>query len=100
MMSTFQNKIFFNQMLFILRGANLYKIEDKGLAGAPDLIIEILSFSTSQLDYEEKKLVYEKFGVQEYFVVDPNLKSVDSFFLKDGQYEDQEVITGKLIHKY
>ncbi len=87
-------------MLFILRGANLYKIEDKGLAGAPDLIIEILSFSTSQLDYEEKKSVYEKFGVQEYFVVDPNLKSADSFFLKDGQYEDQEVITGKLIHKY
>ncbi len=41
-------------------------------------------------------MLYEKFGVQEYFVVDPNLKSVDSFFLKDGQYEDQEVITGKI----
>ncbi len=53
-MSTFQNKIFFNQILFILRVQTFIKFEDKGLAGAPDLIIEILSFSTSQLDYEEK----------------------------------------------
>ena len=82
--------------IIYIKSANLYKIEDKGLAGAPDLLIEILSFSTSQLDYEEKKLVYEKFGVQEYFIVDPISKSVDSFFLKDGQYEDQKVVTGKI----
>ncbi len=40
--------------------------------------------------------MYEKFGVQEYFIVDPNSKSVDSFFLKGGEYEDQKVITGKI----
>ncbi len=34
----------------------LDKIEDKGLVGTPDIVIETLSPSTSQLDYEEKKL--------------------------------------------
>jgi len=38
------------------------------------MIIELLSLSTSYLDYQEKKSVYERFGVQEYFIVDPNTK--------------------------
>ena len=54
------------------------------------MIIEILSPSTSQFDWDEKKLVYEKYGVQEYFIVEPISKSVTSFFLKDGEYEEKE----------
>ena len=54
------------------------------------MIIEVLSPSTSYLDFEEKKSVYERFGVQEYFIVDPNSKSVTSFFLKKKEYQEQE----------
>ena len=90
-----KQNIFQPDILFI-KNENLTKVEDKGLVGAPDIVIEILSLSTSQLDYEEKKLVYERFGVQEYFIVDPNTRSVDSFFLKDEEYEEQKTIVGKI----
>ncbi len=76
--------------ILFIKNENLDKIQDKGLFGSPDMIIEILSPSTSQFDWEEKKLVYEKYGVQEYFIVEPNSKSVTSFFLKEGEYEEQE----------
>ncbi len=69
---------------------NLHKIKSKGLVGSPDLVIEILSPSTAHLDYEEKKIIYERYGVQEYFIVEPNSKSVTAYFLKDGEYEEQE----------
>jgi len=40
--------------------------------------------------------VYERYGVEEYFIVDPNTKSVDSFFLKDGKYREQRTVVGKI----
>ena len=85
--------------LLFIKNENLYKIKEYGLSGAPDLVIEILSPSTSQLDYEDKKSLYERFGVTEYFIVDPNSKMVDSFFLKDREYETQKTITGKINSK-
>jgi Uma2 family endonuclease len=75
----------------------LHLIEEKGLTGAPDLVIEVLSPGTSQLDYGEKKLVYEKYGVSEYFIVDPETSSVDYFYLKKGIYEAKESVKDKII---
>ena len=82
--------------ILFIKNENLNKIQDKGIFGAPDLIIEILSPSTSQLDWEEKKLIYERYGVQEYFLVEPNSKSVISFFLKNGEFEEQESAEAKI----
>lgn len=82
--------------ILFIKNENLNKVEKNGLYGVPDLVIEILSPSTSQLDYEEKKVVYERFGVEEYFIVDPNSKSVESFFLKNKEYEMKETLTGKI----
>jgi len=82
--------------ILFIKNENLNKIRSKGLFGSPDLVIEILSPSTSQLDYELKKSVYERFGVQEYFIVDPNSKSVDSFFLKNGEFEEQKSTSGEI----
>ncbi|MEP6928044.1 MAG: Uma2 family endonuclease [Ginsengibacter sp.] len=76
--------------ILFIKNENQNKIQSKGLFGVPDLIIEILSPSTSNLDWEVKKLIYERYGVQEYFIVEPNSKSVTSFFLKEGEYEEQE----------
>ncbi len=82
--------------ILFIKNENLNKIQDRGILGAPDLIIEILSPSTSQLDWEEKKLIYERYGVQEYFLVEPNSKSVTSFFLINGEYEEQESTEAKI----
>ncbi|MEP7233044.1 MAG: Uma2 family endonuclease [Ginsengibacter sp.] len=92
----FSEKNIFQPDILFIKNENLDKIKSKKLAGSPDLVIEILSPSTSQLDYEEKKIIYERYGVQEYFIVDPNSKSVTAYFLMDGEYEEQESATGEI----
>ena len=47
------------------------RLDDKGAVGAPDLAVEILSPSTSTKDLKTKLLLYQKFGVREYWIVDP-----------------------------
>jgi len=49
------------------------KIEEKGIKGAPDLVIEILS-SNKNRDLTNKYSLYEREGVQEYWIVHPNEK--------------------------
>jgi Uma2 family endonuclease len=46
-------------------------VKEDGVYGAPDLVIEILSPSTAYYDPKSKFQVYEKYGVREYFTVDP-----------------------------
>jgi len=82
-------------MVFI-KNENMNKIRSKGLFGSPDLVIEILSPSTSQLDFEEKRLVYERYGVQEYFIIDPGSKTVYAYFLNKREYQEQETEHGKI----
>jgi Uma2 family endonuclease len=49
---------------------------DTHLAGAPDLVIEILSDSTRKRDEITKRHLYERHGVAEYWIVDPVLETV------------------------
>lgn len=63
------------------------KIVNKGIIGAPDLVVEITSKSTSENDYKKKFNSYERAGVKEYWVIDPVNKKVDVFLLKDGAYQ-------------
>ncbi len=81
--------------ILFIRNENKNKILAKGVFGAPDLIIELLSTSSISIDFEDKKFLYEKYGVQEYFVIEPDSKSVTSFYLVDGEYEEQENSNGK-----
>ncbi|MBR1730079.1 MAG: Uma2 family endonuclease [Selenomonadaceae bacterium] len=62
-------------------------IEEDGIYGAPDLVVEILSPSTARNDKISKKAIYEKFGVKEYWIVDPFGKSVEVYLLKDEKLE-------------
>ena len=57
------------------------KITEANIQGAPDLVIEVVSPSTGLKDKREKRHLYEKFGVREYLLVDPALKSVERFTL-------------------
>ncbi len=52
------------------------KLDDRGCNGAPDWVIEIVSQSSKRMDYLIKLLKYQKAGVKEYWVVDPERKSV------------------------
>ena len=71
-------------------------LDEKRCNGAPDLVIEILSPSTSKHDKHRKHNNYMRAGVREYWMVDPDRESVDvcifereNFF---GYYERDETI--------
>ena len=61
-------------------------VEDDGIHGVPDLIVEILSKSTADRDRYEKFAKYEQYGVKEYWIVDPFMKRVEVYHLKDGKF--------------
>jgi len=64
------------------------KIDDNGCLGAPDMIIEIQSFSTAKYDLNEKFHLYEASGVKEYWVVYPRENGIEVFLLQpDGKYD-------------
>lgn len=88
-------------IIFIENG-NVRNIQDNGLHGAPDLIIEVLSPKTAKYDLEDKKDVYERYGVKEYWAVDPVSKQVHFFKLVNDEYVEVEsekgIIKSALLH--
>ncbi|MEK3910556.1 Uma2 family endonuclease [Paenibacillus sp. FSL H7-0331] len=62
------------------------QISKKGCQGAPTLIIEVLSPSTALKDFNEKFNLYQKYGVQEYWIIDPGNQTVHVYTLQDGSY--------------
>jgi Uma2 family endonuclease len=58
----------------------------KFFEGAPDLIIEVLSPSTSRADRFIKFNEYEQAGVPEYWIANPKTRSVEIFVLSGGEY--------------
>ena len=48
----------------------------KGIAGSPDLAVEVLSPSSRRTDEITKRRLYERFDVLEYWVIDPELETL------------------------
>jgi Uma2 family endonuclease len=89
----------FQPDICFIANENLHKIEADGLHGAPDLVVELLSPSTSKYDLDEKKDVYERYGVKEYFIIEPATKSVDHYWLENGEYTKQPTTSGNINSK-
>lgn len=62
------------------------KLKGGAYYGVPKFIAETLSPSTAKKDRTEKKDIYEKAGVEEYWIVFPRGKSVEIYYLQDGTY--------------
>ena len=59
---------------------------NEGCRGAPDQVVEILSPSNTGVEFIRKFNLYMKAGVREYWIVDPESKTVQAFVLRDGAY--------------
>ncbi|HUX13258.1 MAG TPA: Uma2 family endonuclease [Spirochaetia bacterium] len=69
------------------------KITEAGCTGAPDLVVEILSPSTSRKDAEIKRKLYERHGVREYWIVDPGNLFIHVYLLeKNGAYPQEPAL--------
>ena len=62
------------------------KLDDRGCKGAPDLVIEILSPSSRRHDMLLKFQRYLRAGVREYWIVDPDSKTLNVHVLDNGKY--------------
>ena len=62
------------------------KLDDRGCNGAPDLVIEIISPSTARYDRIVKFRKYQIAGVKEYWIVDPDLQTVQACILENSRY--------------
>lgn len=69
--------------------SRLSVLSDRGAEAAPDLIIELLSPSNAYYDLRYKLDLYEKYGVKEYFMVDPQDNMVVAYRLHNGKFSEQ-----------
>jgi len=76
---------------------DLELLDEKGLNGAPDLVIEILSPSNPIHDEVRKYNKYLSVGVKEYWIVDPKKEEVTVNLLKSGYYESIIYVKGDRI---
>ncbi len=61
-------------------------VTKRAIEGVPDIVVEILTPSTSERDRHYKRRLYEQFRVPEYWVVDPDHGFVEVFALVDTAY--------------
>ncbi len=66
---------------FILENA------EEVVMGAPDLVVEILSKSTGIYDRGIKKDIYEKYGVREYWLVEPRTNTIELYTYTEQRYK-------------
>ena len=83
------------------------KIDSRGLKGAPDFIIEILSPGSAVKDMKEKLALYEKHGVKEYWVIHPDETVIEVFLLqknkcygKPGVYSFSDLVPVAILENH
>lgn len=81
----FDDTIWFQPDLLVVCDRN--KLKGNHIEGAPDFIAEILSPTTYFRDFGIKKDTYEKYGVKEYWIINPKDETVMVYLLKDGRYQ-------------
>jgi Uma2 family endonuclease len=80
-------------MLFISAERASKVLTDDNVQGAPDLVVEIGSPSTRKRDETIKRRLYERFGVAEYWVIDPELDAIKIYRRTGDRYERAAELT-------
>lgn len=73
-------------ILFVTHERDFVIRENNGIVGAPDLIVEILSKGTTGKDRGDKKDIYEQFAVREYWIADPQNRSIEVYRMENNRY--------------
>ncbi len=66
---------------------NLQIIQRRAIFGVPELLVELVSPSSVRRDRYDKKALYARFGVKEYWIGDPANKALEILTLREGRYE-------------
>ncbi len=74
-------------LLFVSREREHVLHGGDNVRGAPDVVIEILSPTTAARDRTFKRALYAKHGVKEYWLVDPDTRTVTVLALEERRFE-------------
>ena len=93
--------------ILIVLNENSGIIGEKNLQGTPDLVIEILSMNEKK-DIVTKKQLYERYGIKEYWIVDPEKETVtvNYFDSQSGHFDpilthsENDIISSKLLPEF
>jgi len=72
-------------LLYFSKGRT-HLIGEKAMEGPPDLCIEVLSPSSVTIDRRDKFKQYAKAGVHNYWIVDPETRTIEGHVLSRGKY--------------
>lgn len=80
------------------------KLHDKGCLGAPDVVVEVISKSSSVMDWNFKFNLYQENGVREYWIAEPISKVLTVFILDDDNkykqiaaHDEESVISSTVL---
>jgi Uma2 family endonuclease len=88
-------------LIFVLN-QNKHIIKDF-IRGIPDLVVEVVSKGSYYVDTKEKKELYQKYGVSEYWIILPEYQSIEIFSFENGKYKtiaqgfDDDIVKSKLL---
>ncbi len=77
--------------LLFIENKRLEIVKEKYIQGPPDMVVEILSPTSKDRDTEIKRKLYWKYGVREYWLVDPGARTVEIMVMKESGYETSRV---------
>ncbi len=75
-------------LLFVANERAHILFDGDNVQGAPDLVVEILSPSTAERDRRFKRALYARYGVSEYWLVDPDARTVTVLLLGASDFEE------------
>ena len=72
--------------LVMVHRSRMSIVKNRGIVGAPDLVIEILSPFSARRDKLKKVAVYAKYGIPEYWIADPANGTLEQYELQGEAY--------------
>ena len=78
-------------ILFVAKN-RMHIVATKNIVGIPNLVVEILSPSSNRRDREEKLNLYQRYGLPEYWIVDPETPSVELYLNVEDCLEKTETL--------
>jgi Uma2 family endonuclease len=81
--------------LVFVSTANAGILERRGIMGAPDLVVEIISPGSLRRDRYDKRELYARFGVKEFWLADVANRSLEVLTLQNDGYQLSSCATGE-----